>query len=74
MYSWADFNPGTHILGPDPVSAYFGLYLYFNAIQSSRDLVFMGVKFIEDFIFLVQKNFLTKFQKYALQINFNVNS
>ena len=48
------FNPGTHILGPDPVSAYFGLYLYFNAVQSSRDLVFMGLKFVEDLIFLVK--------------------
>ena len=62
-------NPGTHILGPDPVSAYFGLYLYFNAVQSSRDLVFMGLKFIEDYIFLSKKIFfespnLTSFAKW----------
>ena len=66
-------NPGTHILGPDPVSAYFGLYLYFNAVQSLRDPVFMGLKFIEDLIFLVKKSFLTNFQKLSSQGNFDVN-
>ena len=66
-------NPGTHILGPDPVSAYFGLYLCFNDVQSSWDHMFMGLTFIEDYIFLVKKSFLTKFKKLALQRNFDVN-
>jgi len=65
-----DFNPGTHILGPDPVSAYFCLYLYFNALQSSRDLVFMGLKFIEDFIFLVKKNFFDQILKVSFTEKF----
>ena len=32
----------------------------------------MGLKFIEDFIFLVKKNFLTKFQKLASERNFDL--
>ena len=61
--SLSHFNPGTHILGPDPGSAYFGLYLYFNAVHSLRDPVFMKLKFIEDFIFFGQKNFFDQISK-----------
>ena len=32
----------------------------------------MGQKFIEDFIFLVKKNFLAKFEKLASERNFDV--
>ncbi len=31
-----DANPGTHILGPDPFSACFCVYLNFNLVQSYR--------------------------------------
>ena len=58
-----DANPGTHILGPDPFSACFCVYLNFNLVQSSNDLMLIDLKFIEDFIFfLVKKFFLTKSQ------------
>jgi hypothetical protein len=33
----------------------------------------IGLIFIEDFIFLVKKNFLTKFQKLASERNFDVS-
>jgi len=53
------------MLGPVPFSAFYGLYLCFNVVQSSRNHMFIELKFIVDFIFLVKKFFLTKFQKLA---------
>jgi len=55
------------MLGPVPFSAFNGLYLCFNVVQSSRNHMFLELKFIVDLIFL------TKFQKLALQRNFDVN-
>jgi len=61
------------MLGPVPFSAFYGLYLCFNVVRSSRNHMFIELKFIVDFIFLVKKIFLTKFQELATQRNFDVN-
>jgi len=54
------FNPGTHMLGPVPFSAFYSLYPYINVVQSSRNHMFTELEFIVDFIFLVKKIFLTQ--------------
>jgi hypothetical protein len=46
--------------------------MHFNVIQSKKTFIVIGLKFIEDFIFLTKKNFLTKFQKLASERNFDV--
>ena len=61
------------MLGPVPFSAFNGLYLCFNVVQSSRNHMFIELKFIVDLIFLAKKIFLTKFRNLALQRNFDVN-
>ena len=38
----------------------------------TNDSISIGLFFIEDFYFLVKKNFLTKFQKLASERNFDV--
>jgi len=44
----------------------------FNVLRSKNSLIVISLKFIEDFIFLVKKNFLAKFQKLASERNFDV--
>ena len=61
------------MLDLDPFSAFFGLYLYEEVVQSYNDLIVMGLEFIEDFIFLVKKIFLTKSQKLASERKFDIN-
>ena len=44
------------MLGPVPFSAFYGLYPCYNVVKSSRNHMFIELKFIVDFIFLVKKN------------------
>ncbi len=37
-----------HMLGPDPFSACFCLYIYLKVIQSARDHMLMELKYIEE--------------------------
>ena len=48
----------------------FLLLLDDNARNLKNDSISIGLFFIEDFIFLVKKKFLTKFQKLAVERNF----
>jgi len=44
----------------------------FNVGQSPKTQIVVWLKFIEDFIFLAKKKFLTKFQKLASERIFDV--
>lgn len=48
-----------------PASACLGQYLCFNVVKSSRNHMFIELKFIEYFIFWAKKQFLATFQKLA---------
>ena len=52
---------------------YFLLFLHDNLRKSRNCSISMGLKFIEDFIFLTKKFFLTKFQKLAIERNFDLH-
>jgi hypothetical protein len=67
------FNSGTHmaqLVEPWPL---FLLLLDDNARNLKNDSISIGLFFIEDFIFLVKKKFLTKFEKLALERNFDLH-
>ena len=49
----------------DAASACLGQYLCFNVVKSSRNHMFIELKFIEYFIFWAKKQFLATFQKLA---------
>ena len=51
----------------------FLLLLDDNARNLKNDSISIGLFYIEDFIFLVKKKFLTKFQKLALERNFDLH-
>ena len=57
-------------LEPGP---YFLLFLHDNLRKSRNCSISIGLKFIEDFIFLTKNIFSTKFQKLAIERNFDLH-
>jgi hypothetical protein len=66
-------NSGTHTAHLNEQRPFFLLFLNDNARNMKNYSRSIGLIFIEDFIFLVKKNFLTKFQKLASERNFDVS-
>ena len=66
------FNSGTHMAHFGEPRPCFLSKLYDNVINMRNGQKRMGLVFIEDSIFLVKKIFWTKFQKLALERNFDL--
>jgi hypothetical protein len=67
------FNSGTHTAHLNEQRPFFLIFLDDNARNMSNYSRSIGLFFIEDFIFLVKKFFLTKFQKLASERNFDLH-
>ena len=67
-----NFNSGTHTAQMFEQRPFFLLFLHDNLRKSKNNSTSVGLKFIEDLIFLAKKIFLTKSQKLATEWKFDV--
>jgi hypothetical protein len=65
-------NSGTHSAHLNEQRPFFLIFLEDNARKMQNYPISIGLFFIENLIFLVKKNFLTKFQKFASERNFDL--